>query len=127
MTTDASLGLTRRLAACFQDGRQQVYVDHSVRQLVAQRIYGLALGYEDLNDHGWIRGWPRPATSGIPRGGDRFNPAHRGVALAGASTLNRLELSNHQSTRAHKLAQTIPAAAGGFVASPADSSNRHPS
>ena len=103
---DASLGLTHRLAQCFQDGRAQVYVDHSVRQLVAQRTYGLALGYEDLNDHEWLRLDPLLATAcdkRDPLGQDRFNPAHRGVALAGASTLNRLELSNNKSTRAHKL------------------------
>jgi len=104
---DARLGLTHRLARCFQDGREQLYVDHSVRQLVAQRLYGLALGYEDLNDHQWLRLDPLLATAcdkRDPLGADRFNPAHRGVALAGASTLNRLELSNNKSTRAHKLA-----------------------
>jgi hypothetical protein len=103
---DAALGLTQRLAECFVDGRQQVYVDHSVRQLVTQRVYGLALGYEDLNDHDWLRLDPLLATAcdkRDPLGQDRFNPAHRGVALAGASTLNRLELSNNQHTRAHKL------------------------
>ena len=103
---DAALGLTPRLAECFADGRQQVYVDHSVQQLVAQRIYGLALGYEDLNDHDWLRLDPLLATAcekRDPLGQDRFNPAHRGVALAGASTLNRLELSNNKNTRAHKL------------------------
>ena len=74
---------------------------------MAQRIYGLALGYEDLNDHGWLRLDPLLAAAcdkQDPTGQDRFNPAHRGVALAGASTLNRLELSNNQRTRAHKLA-----------------------
>ncbi len=104
--TDASLGLTHRLAECFQDGREQVYVDHTVRQLVAQRTYGLALGYEDVNYHEWLRLDPLLATAcekRDPLGEDRFNPAHRGVALAGASTLNRLELSNNKRTRAHKL------------------------
>ncbi len=104
---DAALGLTQRLAECFTDGREQIYVDHSVRQLVAQRIYGLALGYEDLNDHDRLRLDPLLATAcdkRDPLGLDRFNPVHRGVALAGASTLNRLELSNNKSTRAHKLA-----------------------
>jgi hypothetical protein len=103
---DASLGLTRSLAGCFSDGREPVYVDHSVRQLLAQRLYGLALGYEDLNDHLRLRLDPLLATAcdkRDPLGEDRFNPAHRGVALAGASTLNRLELSNNKSTRAHKL------------------------
>jgi hypothetical protein len=104
---DASLGLTRNLAQCFHDTREQVYVDHSVRQLLAQRLYGLALGYEDLNDHGLLRLDPLLAAAcdkRDPLGEDRFNPAHRGVALAGASTLNRLELSNNHSSRAHKLA-----------------------
>lgn len=104
---DASLGLTASLARCFSDRRQGVYVDHTVQQLLAQRIYGLVLGYEDLNDHEWLRLDPLLATAcdkRDPTGRDRFNPAHRGVALAGASTLNRLELSNNQQTRAHKLA-----------------------
>jgi len=104
---DAGLGVTRSLAACFADERAQVYVDHSVQQLVAQRLYGLALGYEDLNDHQWLRLDPLLAAAcekRDPTGQDRFNPAHRGVALAGASTLNRLELSNKKQTRAHKLA-----------------------
>lgn len=104
---DAGLGLTRSLGQCFCDARQQVYVDHSVEQLLAQRLYGLALGYEDLNDHERLRLDPLLATACDkvdPLGEDRFNPAHRGVALAGASTLNRLELSNNQSSRTHKLA-----------------------
>lgn len=104
---DAHLGLTRSLARCFCDSRQQQYVDHSVQQLLAQRIYGLALGYEDLNDHEQLRLDPLLATACEkvdPLGEDRFNPAHRGVALAGASTLNRLELSNNKRSRCHKVA-----------------------
>jgi hypothetical protein len=104
---DAGLGLTRSLAQCFRDERQPVYVDHTVQQLLAQRIYGLVLGYEDLNDHEWLRLDPLLAAAcekRDPTGQDRFNPAHRGVALAGASTLNRLELSNKKQTPAHKLA-----------------------
>ena len=104
---DASLGVTASLAQCFRDTRQAVYVDHTVPQLLAQRIYGLVLGYEDLNDHAWLRLDPLLATAcdkPDPSGQDRFNPTHRGVALAAASTRNRLELSNHHQTRAHKLA-----------------------
>ena len=103
---DINLGLTQCLAQCFRDSRQPVYVDHSVRQLLAQRLCGLALGYEDLNDHERLRLDPLLAAAcekRDPLGQDRFNPAHRGVALAGASTLNRLELSNNKSTRGHKL------------------------
>jgi DDE family transposase len=104
---DVNLGLTQGLAQCFCDTRQQLYVDHSVRQLLAQRLYGLALGYEDINDHQLLRLDPLLATACDkldPLGQDRFNPAHRGAALAAASTLNRLELSNNKSSRAHKLA-----------------------
>jgi hypothetical protein len=75
-------------------------------QLLAQRIYGLALGYEDLNDHEHLRRDPLLATAcdkADPLGQDRFNPQDRGVALAGPSTLNRLELSNNKLTRCHKL------------------------
>lgn len=103
---DANLGLTSSLAQCFYDHRNQVFVDHSVQQLLAQRIYGLALGYEDLNDHERLRLDPLLATACNkvdPLGQERFNPAHRGVALAGPSTLNRLELSNNKATRCHKL------------------------
>ena len=103
---DANLGVTQTLAQCFCDLREPVFVDHSVQQLLAQRIYGLALGYEDINDHERLRLDPLLATACNkvdPLGVERFNPAHRGVALAGASTLNRLELSNNKSTRCHKV------------------------
>jgi DDE family transposase len=103
---DGNLGLTQALAQCFGDRRQQVYVDHSGRQLLTQRVYGLALGYEDLNDHAQLRRDPLLATAcdkKDPLGEDRFNPNHRGLALAGPSTLNRLELSNSRDSRCHKL------------------------
>lgn len=103
---DKNLGLTLAVADCFHDYRNQVFVDHSVRELVTQRIFGLALGYEDINDHQRLRLDPLLATAcekRDPWGRDRFNPADRGVALAGASTLNRLELSNNRASRCHKL------------------------
>ena len=99
---DANLGLTQALAQCFADQRQQVFVDHSVRQLLTQRIYGLALGYEDVNDHAQLRRDPLLASAcdkKDPLGEDRFHPNHRGLALAGPSTLNRLELSNNRDSR----------------------------
>src|SRR5881628_1615524 len=52
---DRGLGLSRQLAGCFYDQRDQRFVDHSMQQLLAQRLYGLALGYEDLNDHHRLR------------------------------------------------------------------------
>jgi hypothetical protein len=103
---DANLGLTQSLAFCFADQRAQVFVEHSVRQLLTQRIYGLALGYQDLNDHAQLRRDPLLAAAcdkEDPLGLKRLNPFHRGMALAGPSTLNRLEWSNNLDTRCHKL------------------------
>ena len=103
---DSGLGLTRNLANCFSDQRNPLFVDHSLPQLVAQRIYGQALGYTDLNDHAQLRRDPLLATAcdkRDPLGLDRFNPLDRGIPLAAPSTLNRLELSNNKSTPGHKL------------------------
>lgn len=75
-----------RFAACFADGRDSLRITHSVEQLIKQRVYGLALGYEDLNDHDKLRGDPLLALlSG------KTEPAQE--ALASKSTLNRLELT----------------------------------
>jgi hypothetical protein len=103
---DHNLGLTFELASCFCDLRDPRFIDHSVKHLLSQRLYGMALGYEDLNDHDRLRLDPLLATAcdkDDPLGLDRFNPADRGIALAGSSTLNRLELSNNKQTRCHKL------------------------
>lgn len=100
------LGLTRRLAGCFYDLRKQEFVDHAVQELLDQRLYGLALGYEDINDHERLRLDQLLAVAcdkHDPLGLDRVHPEHRGVALAGASTLNPLELSNNKETSAHKI------------------------
>jgi len=104
---DRALGVCRTLAGCFEDRRDARWVDHSVPQLLAQRIYALALGYEDLNDHARLRHDPLLAVAcekTDPLGRDRFLPQFREAALAGPATLNRLELSNHKTTRCHKLA-----------------------
>lgn len=101
---DRSLGLSRAVAACFDDGRDLRYADHLVQQLVAQRLYGLALGYEDLNDQERLRLDPLLAVAcekRDPLGMDRRQ--QKGIALAGAATLNRLELSNTKTTRYHKI------------------------
>ena len=101
---DLSLGLTRQLAACFGDQRDQIFVEHSVPELLAQRVYAEALGYEDINDHEQLRHDPLLATAcgkKEPLGVDRV--FHPGPALAAPSTLNRLELSNNKNTRCHKL------------------------
>ena len=101
---DRSLGLSRTLASCFEDSRDLRYADHAVQELVRQRLYGVALGYEDLNDPDRLRLDPLLAVAcnkRDPLGVDRLH--QKGVALAGASTLNRLELSNNKATRYHKL------------------------
>ena len=92
---DLRLDLTRRIAACFADGRQSGRVEHGVQELVAQRVHGLALGYEDLNDHDRLRSDPLLALAAgkaDPSGLKRARARDRGHALAGSSTLNRLEL-----------------------------------
>jgi hypothetical protein len=89
-------GIIARFAACFQDHRKAEQVEHTVRELVAQRVYGLALGYEDLNDHEQLRQDPLLAIlaeKADPTGEDRARERDRGKALAGKSTLNRLELT----------------------------------
>jgi len=89
-------GIVERLAACFRDYRDPRWVEHSVVQLVAQRVYGLCLGYEDLNDHDELRSDPLLAVlveQSDTRGERRKRARDRGQALAGKSTLNRLELS----------------------------------
>ena len=103
---DRNLGLSLALAQCFADGRDARFVDHRLDQLLRQRLYAMALGYEDINDHDQLRRDPLLATAcdkSDPLGEDRFHPADRGVALAGAATLNRLELSNNRHSRCHKL------------------------
>jgi hypothetical protein len=88
-------GTLGRLAGCFTDLRQQVFVDHSVEELLRQRIGALALGYEDLNDHDRLRHDPLCALMAGKEdvlGEDRFCEADKGKALAAHSTLNRMEL-----------------------------------
>ena len=84
-----------QFAMCFTDYRSPILTEHSVEELVAQRVYGLALGYEDLNDHDDLRAdWLLAVLVGKddPEGKRRFRHRDRGKALAGKSTLNRLEL-----------------------------------
>lgn len=93
---DAGLGVSRALAGCFVDRRRQDLIEHQVPELIAQRLYALALGYEDLNDHAHLRRDPLLAAAAGKRdvlGTERRCPEHRGFALASPATLNRLELS----------------------------------
>src|SRR3954466_15927300 len=94
--TEPLTGIIRRFAACFADHRNRDLIEHTVAELVAQRVYALALGDEDLNDHDDLRSDPPLATvvgKDDPTGQTRQRRRDRGKALAGKSTLNRLELT----------------------------------
>jgi hypothetical protein len=93
--TDKRLDLIRRLAECFLDGRNQALVEHSVVEMLSQRIYALALGYEDLNDHEQLRTDP---LFGILAGKENL-----AEPLAGKSTLNRMELGTGINDRYKKI------------------------
>ncbi len=100
----------RQLAACFTDHRDPDAIEHTVRQLVAQRVYALALGYEDLNDHDSLRLDPLLATlvgKADPTGAERLRRRDRGKALAGKSTLNRLELTPPDATAASRYQKIV--------------------
>lgn len=90
--TDQRLNLLGRAAACFNDHREPLLIKHPVKQLLAQRVYGLALGYEDLSDHDQLRHDP---LLGLVSG--KQHPGEE--PLAGKSTLNRLELSTEEPNR----------------------------
>jgi hypothetical protein len=104
--TDAAIGLIDRLAACFADRRDPTLIEHTVRTLIGQRVFGIALGYEDLNDHERLRHDP---VFGALLG--KLTAKRRDcAALAGKSTLNRLELHPlATASRYHKI-QPDPAA-----------------
>ncbi len=91
---DRKINLLARLAASFSDGRSPIYIKHQLSEMLAQRIYGLALGYEDLNDHEQLRVDP---LLGLLSGKRELEEP-----LAGKSTLNRLELMG-RTRRYHKI------------------------
>jgi hypothetical protein len=93
--TDQRLNLLPRLAECFLDGRNQNQVEHSILEMLSQRVYGLALGYEDLNDHEQLRKDP---VFGILAGREDLEQP-----LAGKSTLNRFELGAGENDRYKKI------------------------
>ena len=91
-------GLIGGLAQCFRDYRDQRWVEHTVEELLGQRLFGFCLGYEDLNDHDQLRRDPMLAVAvgkADPLGMNRLREEDRGKALAGKSTLNRLELAKY--------------------------------
>jgi hypothetical protein len=93
--TDRRLNLLPRLAKCFLDRRNQARVEHTILEMVSQRVYGLALGYEDINDHEELRKDP---LFGVLAGREEA-----GRDLAGKSTLNRFELGTGTSDRYKKI------------------------
>ena len=102
---DQRLGVLARVAECFSDYRNPNSVEHSVRALVPQRVYGLALGYENLNDHDALRADSLLALLVGKRdlsGAARERSRDRGYPLAGSSTLNRLELGHPNATAADR-------------------------
>ena len=101
---DRKIGLLKRVAACFTDTRDPQRVEHELSEMLAQRIYGLALGYEDLNDHEELR---RDPLLGLLAGKREL-----GEPLAGKSTLNRLELTpvgSPHTERYHKIGYSAAA------------------
>ncbi len=97
--TDRVIGLVERFAACFRDDRRAELIEHSVATLVGQRVHGIALGYEDLIDHDTLRHDPVLAVLAGKLKAGREDCA----AVAGKSTLNRLELSKGEPSRYHKI------------------------
>lgn len=99
------VGIIEQFSKCFKDLRKPDLIEHTVSELIAQRVYGLALGYEDLNDHDDLRNDPLLAVlvgKTDPEGGDRIRSRDKGKAMAGKSTLNRLELTPEQPTDEEK-------------------------
>ena len=96
---DRAIRLTERFAACFIDARMPGLVEHAVGTMVLQRVVGIALGYEDLNDHDELRHDPVLAVLAGKLAAKRSDCA----PLAGKSTLNRIELSRLEPTRYHKV------------------------
>jgi hypothetical protein len=94
--TDRKLRLMERFSECFLDGRNPTFIEHSVEQMLAQRVYALALGYEDVNDHEQLRNDPLLRVLAGKAEPDK-------EALAGKSTLNRMELGDGTPNRYKKI------------------------
>jgi Transposase DDE domain group 1 len=97
--TDRVIDLVDRFADCFRDHRRRDLIEHEVTTLVGQRVFAIALGYEDLNDHDELRHDPVMA---VLR--ELSSKRETCAPVAGKSTLNRLELSRPEPTRYHKIA-----------------------
>jgi hypothetical protein len=109
--TDRAIGLIERFAGCFKDHRAADLIEHTVPTLVGQRVFGMALGYEDLIDHDELRHDPVMAMLAGKLEAKRSDCA----PLAGKSTLNRLELSRPEPSRYHKISYDSAMIEGLFV------------
>src|SRR5271167_4040229 len=109
--TDRAIGMIDRFAACFHDERRADLIEHEVVTLVGQRVFGIALGYEDLNDHDELRHDPLMAVLAGKLEARREDCA----PVAGKSTLNRLELSRETPTKYRKIAHEPAAIEALFV------------
>jgi len=108
--TEEAVGLLRRAARCFADHRDADLTEHSVEHLLRQRVFALALGYEDLNDHDELSRDPLLAAvvgKCEPTGQGRRSRRDRGRPLAGKSTLNRLELTGKNANAASRYKKTV--------------------
>ena len=110
---DKAIGLVGRFAGCFQDGRAQEQIEHAIATMVGQRVFGIALGYEDVLDHDQLRHDPAMAVLA-----GKLEARRRDYApLAGKSTLNRLEHGiTGAPTRDHKIGHDPAAIESLFVA-----------
>jgi hypothetical protein len=102
--------ILKRLAGCFSDYRDAELIEHSLESLIKQRMIGIALGYEDLIDHDRLRQDPLLAVlSDVadPLGQDRRREQDKGCALAGKSTLNRLELTPLDADSSHRYKKIV--------------------
>ena len=110
--TDKAIGLVQRFAGCFQDGRAQEQIEHAIATMVGQRVFGIALGYEDVLDHDQLRHDPAMAVLAGKLEARRWDCA----PLAGKSTLNRLEHApTGAPTRYHKIGHDTAAVERLFV------------
>src|SRR3954449_680362 len=109
--TDRAIGMMDRFASCFHDVRCSEFIEHEVVTLVGQRVFGIALGYEDLNDHDELRHDPLMAVLAGKLEARRQDCA----PVAGKSTLNRLELSRPEATRYHRISHDLAAIEALFV------------
>jgi len=107
---DRRTGIVGRFSTCFTDHRNPELIEHPVEDLVRQRVVGLCLGYEDLNDHDTLRGDALVSTAVgkvDPTGASRRREQDRGNAMAGKSTLNRLEPTPENASSASRYKKIV--------------------